>query len=677
MLGKREQKACDTCRKRKVRCNVSSIGSSCSNCTRADVVCSFKTAWGKQPPEQRRRRTIVPPANTHTFKVSVPNTDNSPNDDATIVVATALEQPSPQDIRRNATEDRSAEIASKALPPNKLELPDYITPLPKSIDRHVLHLLHQKGALAVPQKVMVDELLRGFLCYVYPLLPVVDLDSFFGAMSGNGKTISLLLFQAVVMAGAIFADLSRLQYAESQSQKDLQRIYFERVKLLYGMDVESNPTTLIQVLLLMTFWHGQLNDTKGRFYWLSIALSLAAAAGLDDPRQDPDQPDRRRFRRRLWACCIMRSRLLSLMERRQVPHECVAKVSEAFRPGDMDDLALTRAFDKYYLPGCELEAKAITQLFMQKIKLCGIIRHVFASQYHAAALSCVESSETVMVLIPTTKNLSSYVIARDQELRKWCEETSSNTGFAIGKDHSSNGAVLGVHSASLEMLYLTVVSAVHRPNLLHHQSTDSAAGALQAFSCFTTRSAARRITDIARQLDDGNLVRFLPPLAVGALTAASIHHLKDLMTTDSHLHGEGSLYLNQTLHALAALRTRYNSADSAIGFIETVKSGQAFPHSFGWDDRVHPVSRPDNNSGSYSTEEPQASTTAETSPLWELTVQGGDPTSTEHSHGAVPRIFHDSNEFFNMAYLTVPNLEGFSEELIANLYGAQIESAMG
>lgn len=576
-------------------------------------------------------------------------------------------QASPEDTRCHVTESQSSDVADISLPSTQLGLPNYITPVPESIDCDVLRLLNHKGAISIPSKDVVDELLRGFVCYVYPLLPIVDLGSFIDAMNGtSGDTISLLLFQAVMMVGAVFTDLSHLQQSDFQSSTDVQRMFFERVKLLYEMNVESNPTTMIQALLLITYWHSQLNDIKGRVYWLDIALSLAAGIGLHIPYHYSDQPEQKRLRRRLWGCCIIRSQLLSLTERRQVSLRNFATDFDVMHPDDWDNMALTQALAKYYTPGRDPEVNVMGRLFMQKVKLCVIISHVLESQYELGGVRRTDSGDAHMMLIPKSIAPNSTVVTRDQELREWYAETSSiNTAF--GQDHRSNGVVLGVHSAALEMLYWTALSATHRPHLLYDHRTDSAAGALQAYSYLTVQYAARRVTEIGRTMEASNLVQFLPPLAIGAFIAASIQHLKDAMSTDPERRGTGSLYLGQTLQVFAALKKRYLSVDTAIDFIERVQGRQVFYHSVEWEERFPLATGTEENPTFHPTGEPASSGAAETRSLPQLHLETPDIRWSEQNGRATPRSFHDGNEFFDMAYFPMPDLEGFSEVFLSSL----------
>ncbi|KAJ9615511.1 hypothetical protein H2200_001586 [Cladophialophora chaetospira] len=635
MRRKREPRACDTCRNRKIRCDISTTGLSCSNCSRASTICSVSNAWGKRAAHSAGR-SIVPLASIHTFRVGVSKADSAIGEDGNTVVGLTSGHDASEVNRHDVRESHSSGIAVIPL------LPDYITPLPKNVDPDVLHLLHQKGALTLPQKDVVDELLRAFVCYVYPSLPVVDLDEILNAMSSgtSGNTISLLLFQAVLMAGVAFADSFVLQCIGFRSWKDAQRIFFERVKILYELDVEANPTMMVQVLLLMSCVEGRPDEINGRFYWLGIARSLATAIGLDNDLHDSDQPDQQRFHRRLWACYIMMSHLLSLTDRRPIPLHCVARSLEALRADDYGDVTLSRALDEFDMPGHDVEAKFMGQLFIQQIKLCVIIRNTLQTQYESSSPRRVRSGDALMVLVPKTKASSVEVIARDQELREWYRGTSAIKEAAFGQDHRSNGKVLAV-------------------------------GALQKFSQLTLRYAAKRITEIGRKLADDDLVRFMPSSAVGAFIAASVQHLEDTMSTDSELRSTGSLYLIQTLHAFAAWREKYNSVDSAIAFIEGVKSSEISFSSFAFQDLWFLMTRWDGETASYATGEADVHRTADAGALLQLGIPGGGVRSNRRSGR------QGSNGPLDTPYLVVPNLEGFSEELISSMYRSQGDSATG
>lgn len=71
------------------------------------------------------------------------------------------------------------------------------------------------------------------MLYVYPYMPVVDLEELLGAIDGtnNSPKISLTLFQAVMFAGSAFVDLEQLQNAGYENRRAARAAYYQKVKV--------------------------------------------------------------------------------------------------------------------------------------------------------------------------------------------------------------------------------------------------------------------------------------------------------------------------------------------------------------------------------------------------------------------------------------------------------------
>ncbi|KAJ4267035.1 hypothetical protein NW762_003133 [Fusarium torreyae] len=94
--------------------------------------------------------------------------------------------------------------------------------------------LQLKGALTLPSRECQEHLIWCFFEYVYPLMPIIDLDAFAQALEspgGNSGKISLLLFQAVLFAGAAHAKLAQLREAGFSTQEEARKMLFQRVKV--------------------------------------------------------------------------------------------------------------------------------------------------------------------------------------------------------------------------------------------------------------------------------------------------------------------------------------------------------------------------------------------------------------------------------------------------------------
>ena len=112
-------------------------------------------------------------------------------------------------------------------------LPAWVKPLPERINPDDAEFLKRKGALSVHDSTFRNELLKCFIRWVYPWSPVVNLDHVVRTISGKNPNnkMSLLLFQAMMFAGAGFADLTILRTAGFSSRKDARKHFFNRCKV--------------------------------------------------------------------------------------------------------------------------------------------------------------------------------------------------------------------------------------------------------------------------------------------------------------------------------------------------------------------------------------------------------------------------------------------------------------
>jgi hypothetical protein len=212
---------------------------------------------------------------------------------------------------------------------------------------------------------------------------------------------------------------------------------------------------------------------------------------------------------------------------------------------------------------------------MHKIRLCVLIGRILDTQYKLGRHRRLTSSEHhQMLLLPRLSgSATAEYMARDQELRKWGADSCTRMHDLVQKDPWRNSSVVGVHCAVLEMLYFTVVGLVHRPQLLNSHPEDSAARALQDFSRDTLREAAQRITEIAKYLDEADLLRFLPPIGVTSLLAAAMQHIKEAVSSPTPQGRSAvSQRLNETMQPLVRLQEIYYSADHAVAFLELVRN---------------------------------------------------------------------------------------------------------
>ena len=113
-------------------------------------------------------------------------------------------------------------------------LPYFIKPLPSRIGPDEIEYLDKKGALSLPTPALRNELLRAYIEFVHPYMPLIDLYDFVMAVEGGSSSlgqISLILYQAVMFAGSAFVDMSHLHAAGYVSRKESRKDFFQKTRV--------------------------------------------------------------------------------------------------------------------------------------------------------------------------------------------------------------------------------------------------------------------------------------------------------------------------------------------------------------------------------------------------------------------------------------------------------------
>lgn len=142
--------------------------------------------------------------------------------------------PEPDNLVRTADSCASSNGKADCEPSNKL--PGFIKPLATCVDRDDIAYLQSKGALLAPDLQLQNALLWSFFEYVYPFLPVVDIEEFLGSVhdrQGTSGQVSLLLYQAVLFAGTAHVNMDHLKGAGFSTRREARKAFFHRVRVSF------------------------------------------------------------------------------------------------------------------------------------------------------------------------------------------------------------------------------------------------------------------------------------------------------------------------------------------------------------------------------------------------------------------------------------------------------------
>ncbi|KAF4465840.1 N-terminal binuclear Zn cluster-containing DNA binding domain-containing [Fusarium albosuccineum] len=241
-------------------------------------------------------------------------------------------QPSPSD--RSDRQNNFGDGAPKGAIPGPKPTDNYF-PFTKSPDLDNLPsddvtFLRQQGCFNLPPKEALDEFVREYFLHVHPMLPLMDESAFWDQYSGveerNTSTLSLLGVQAMLYASSCFVSESVTKGLGFECPRFAAAEFYRRAKLLYDFETESSTVDLARGALLLAFWPGTFGSghPNPNSVWLTRAIQHAkclgankAWSGLEESRKPPDAPDITSLKR-LWWCCIIRDRSLSLGLRRYI-----------------------------------------------------------------------------------------------------------------------------------------------------------------------------------------------------------------------------------------------------------------------------------------------------------------------------------------------------------------------
>lgn len=264
-----------------IRCDASTRGLPCTNCIAFSVECKI---------HEPRRPTIYRPQTPNSGlgpeNYQCDSTD-SQNPKASALVATLQEA-----ARSLRTQQSFGHV--------------------QSLDEQELDYLRQRGSFLLPPRQLCDQMINDYFAWVHPIVPCVDQTQFRRQYSENASSISVLLLQAVLLAGSKVCASPDLQDANGTTFS-ASSVFYRRAKAIYDANYENDATTIVQALTLMSWSEeGPEDVTKNVFYWSSLAIAVAQDAGFHQSLDGSDlSAAEKRIRKRIWWVLFTRDRSIA------------------------------------------------------------------------------------------------------------------------------------------------------------------------------------------------------------------------------------------------------------------------------------------------------------------------------------------------------------------------------
>ncbi|KAL3446109.1 hypothetical protein BJX65DRAFT_319012 [Aspergillus insuetus] len=409
-----------------------------------------------------------------------------------------------------------------------------------------------KDSLKLLPSSLQDQIIKAYVAYVHPFLPVLNLPSFLGdIMTGNVTCFSSpLLYQAVMLAGSAFIEDSDVHIAGYLTRRDLREVLYERAKVLFEFGTENNAHVQVQSLLLMTLWHDHKGGHKTPSYWLDLAYTTAEKVKRG--------PGCLSLEDRIWWCVYLRDRIISLTFRRRPRiQDSASEISVLGSASPVYESYPSAVLDKLGETACMLTRDGQEQmaaLFSQIVKLAHCLGIVIECLWHGTWITGLHG-QTVHTLELVT-NMSPIVVSRcEQLLNNWFHSLPHSARYSFsGTAFQSNTMALTAHKASLHLLYLTVTSITYRTGAAMDHFTS-------ALYLEKMRLTTYQIKKTLTELLDTRLLLLLPDVAIATL-------LSFLECSRSELRGPDAGV------RLQAMINIYTCEQAAVQLLQTYPSAQ-------------------------------------------------------------------------------------------------------
>ncbi|KAH6886238.1 fungal-specific transcription factor domain-containing protein [Thelonectria olida] len=152
-----------------------------------------------------------------------------------------------------------------------------------------------------PAQDVRDALVTAYFENVHPFLPIISMPEFLDSYRTPERPPPLLLFQAVLMAGAHACSHPLV----ANDRHAVKSILFRRASMLYHMRHETDRMHLMQAAALFT-WHVGDGDTVagGPWYWAGIALRIGLGLGAHRFSKHLPQTETSQYRRCWWSVFV-------------------------------------------------------------------------------------------------------------------------------------------------------------------------------------------------------------------------------------------------------------------------------------------------------------------------------------------------------------------------------------
>lgn len=311
-------------------------------------------------------------------------------------------------------------------------------------------------------------------------------------------------------------------------------------------------------------------DNKGCWYWMGIAITLAQILGMHRKAEYRVGSPDCRLRKRVWWACYFRDRMLGIAIARPLRIRDVDIDTPPLTLEDFEVVDASRISDGLVLPSGEVQV-GLAEMCIHQVELCKIGAQVLDLHFSmlpgetlSTSIPQQDNGATSAMVFPKNDIPSEQLVQQyDQKLHAWYKGLPPVCIYPALDDQRIRPPCLRVSAASLHVLFWSVVSALHRPQLRHKTS---------GVSIKRVVKAAIEVSRVNRELHQSRLDWYLPA-AIGTCFQYTVFiiHAKRLAYRKAICEVTEVLeFLYYCVKVLETTREAFPGGDSGLGFMLSI-----------------------------------------------------------------------------------------------------------
>lgn len=378
--------------------------------------------------------------------------------------------------------------------------------------------LNDHGAFVFPSAELLSSLVNAFLNHFLPVYPIVDRKDF--EQRYQEQKLPWILMHAVCFVGATFCEQDILHQAGFRRRWHARRSFYDKAKVLFDTGYEINKVTLLQTVLMLTFWGPQMRSYWNPCSWVGFAVTIAESLGINQAKAiERMNPRDKSLLRRLWWILVLRDA------------SCASFLGRPFRISlsqcDMELLDMDDFSPENDLPEVNTQLQAL--YLMKVVELSMLLREIMAYRSRRDK-SALDTGELFAKLQDWKADLPDTL--------RWHGSVPSN-----------------VFSSSLKIVFYHHIILIYlEPSAKPEQAIEADQLAMQ-----TVRNAASIISASALSLVTGSTLNRLPHEVFTAFSIAGIVFYRQITRSDEMMAEIGRATLDNCRMIISEARDQWDA----------------------------------------------------------------------------------------------------------------------